>query len=300
VTSIRPVLALSLAGALVLSACGGDDDEGTPDVVVASPTINVGRTTDSTSQLLAEIYGQGLENSGYRVGRKDAVADRAATLAGLEAGTVQFVPEFSSSLLAEVADATTAGAATSIDDQLTALRAELPATLAVFDPAEVDNGIVVVCSGAAIEEFSLSAISDLADADVTLGGAAAFEDATAGGLAALNAAYETDLAITVVDDVAAAISTGTVDCGALPALTPGIVVNGLITLEDDKSFAPADKLVPLMTIEAGQPDVLTVVQTINATLTTDVVRSLLVKVELGAESIDLIAKQFLASVAPAQ
>ena len=45
--------------------------------MVVTPTINVGRTTEPVSQLMAEIYGQGLENAGYRVGRKDPVADQA-------------------------------------------------------------------------------------------------------------------------------------------------------------------------------------------------------------------------------
>ena len=99
---IRPVLALSVAAALVLSACGGDDDS-TDDDVIVNPTINVGRTTEPISQLMAEIYGQGLENAGYRVGRKDPVADQAAAIAGLEAGNVQLVSDFSGTLLSYLA-----------------------------------------------------------------------------------------------------------------------------------------------------------------------------------------------------
>ncbi|TPW11330.1 MAG: hypothetical protein FD127_3296 [Acidimicrobiaceae bacterium] len=85
--SLRPPVARSasapfaglLAGVLVLAACGGADDASSSGTV-NRPTINVGRTTDPASELLAEIYGQGLENAGFRVGRKDPVADRAATI----------------------------------------------------------------------------------------------------------------------------------------------------------------------------------------------------------------------------
>jgi len=297
VISIRPVLALSLAGALVLSACGDDDDSSDASVFV-TPTINVGRTTEPVSQLMAEIYGQGLENAGYRIGRKDPVADQAATMAGLQAGTLQIVPEFSGALLSYLAaNGGTGSDATAIDEQMTALREQLPDTLTAFEPANVDDGALVVCSAAAIDEFSLTTIGDLADADVTLGSTPEFADTAVGGLAALNTTYGTELTVTETDDVAAAILDGTVDCGVLDALTTSIVLDGLIVLEDDKGFAAANALVPVMTVDAGQADVQAVVDAVNASLTTDVVRSLLVKVESGEQSYDIVAKQFLASVA---
>ena len=298
--AIRPVLALSVAGALVLTACGSDD-KSADDAVVVTPTINVGRTTDPVSQLMAEIYGQGLENAGYRIGRKDPVADQAAALAGLEAGTLQFVPEFSNSLLAHLAaNGGTASDATTATDQVTALREQLPDTLTVLEPAEVDNGLVIVCSTAAIDEFALAAIGDLAAPDLVFGGTTQFQSATAGGLAALNEKYSIELTVTPVDDVAAAIADGSIDCGAVPGLSPSIVVDGLITLPDDKVFAAVDVLAPIMTAEAGQADVTSVVTAINANLSTDVIRSLLVKVQVGDQSYDVIAKQFLASVSPQQ
>ena len=296
---IRPVLALSLAAALVLSSCGGDDNS-TDDEVIVNPTINVGRTPEPISQLMAEIYSQGLENAGYRVGRKDPVADQATAIAGLEAGNVQLISDFSGTLLSYLAaNGGTGSDAVAVEDQMTALREQLPDTLTVFEPAPVDNGIVVACGAAAVEELTLAKISDLADADITLGATTEFGD-SATGLAALNTAYETELTITPVDDVAAAVVDGTVDCGALPALTPSMVVDGLIMLEDDKTFAAANALVPLMTLTAGQPDVQAVLDAINVRLSTDVMRSLLVKLDTGEESYDAIAKQFLASIATEQ
>jgi osmoprotectant transport system substrate-binding protein len=300
VIAIRPVLALSIAGALVLAACGSDA-ESSDGGVVATPAINVGRTTDPVSQLMAEIYGQGLENAGYRIGRKDPVADQAAALAGLEAGTLQFVPQFTNSLLTHLAaNGGTASDATTITEELTALRGQLPDTLTVLEPAQVDNGLVVACSTGAIDEFSLAALGDVAAPDLTFGATADFESATTGGLAALNEAYAIELTVTPVDDVAAAIADGTVDCGVVPGLSPSIVIDGLIVLPDDKFFSAADVLAPVMTAEAGQADVTSVVSAINAKLSTDVVRSLLVKVQVGDQSYDVIAKQFLASVSSDQ
>ncbi|MBI5088485.1 MAG: hypothetical protein HZB15_06380 [Actinobacteria bacterium] len=291
--SIRSVLALSIAGALVLGACGGDDDDSTSEPS-ASPTINVGRTDDPTSQLMAEIYGQGLENAGYRVGRKDAAADGDAVLSAIKGGTTQFFPEFSSDLLTFLEANGGAGSdAVSITDQMTAIRDQLPDTMTVFEPADVDNRTVIACSTTVVDEHSLAKVGDLADAGVTLGATQAFQDATTGGLAALNTTYGSELTVTPVDDVAAAITDGSVDCGALPALTPAIVLDGLIVLDDDQQFAPANKLVPVMTLDAGQAEVQAIIDALNAKLTTDVVRSLLVKVQNGDQSYDTIARQFL-------
>jgi glycine betaine/choline ABC-type transport system substrate-binding protein len=86
----------------------------------------------------------------------------------------------------------------------------------------------------------------------------------------------------------------------VPGLSPSIVIDGLIVLPDDKVFSAVDVLAPLMTVEAGQADVTSVVAAINANLSTDVVRSLLVKLEVGDQSYDVIAKQFLASVSSEQ
>lgn len=290
--SLRPVLALSLAGALVLSACG-DDDEATADAV-ATPTINVGRTDDPISQLMAEIYGQGLENSGYRVGRKDAVADQAAAFAKLEGDSVQLITGTTVSTLTNY-DATDISA--DVTEQMTALRDALPDTLTAFEPTAIDNALVIACSTGSIDELALTNVSDLAASEATLGATAAFEGASSGGLAALNEAYAAELTVATSDDVAAAVADGTVDCGVLQGLDPSIIADGLIVLEDDKSFAVPDPVLPLMTAAAGTADVQAVLDTINATLTTEVIRSLLVKADAGGESYDVLAKQYLASVA---
>jgi osmoprotectant transport system substrate-binding protein len=351
VISIRPVLVLSIAGALVLSACGSDDKAASDDGVVVNPTINVGRTNDPVSQLLAEIYGQGLENAGYRVGRKDPVADQKAAIAGLEAGNLQLVPEFTGSLLGyltasgatprttttteappttvvttdppatvdtSTVDTSTEGTETDgtetedtaadtstdlskTDGQMNAIRSELPEALTVGEAAGVDDGLVVVCGTDAIDKFSLTSIGDLADAtDVKLGGTADFQSASIGGLAALNTAYDTALTLTTVPDVAAAVVDKTVDCGVVPALTPSIIIDGLIALTDDKDFAADSSLVALMTADAGQADVTSVIDAIHASLTTDVILALLVKVQVNDQPYDLIAKQFLASVSSGQ
>ncbi|MCU1359755.1 MAG: hypothetical protein JWN99_1044, partial [Ilumatobacteraceae bacterium] len=187
------------------------------------------------------------------------------------------------------------------EEQLTAIRSVLPASLTITDPAGVDNGSVIACNTAAIDKFNLSTISDLVAAtDLKLAGSSDFESAPTGGLAALNTTYGATLTLTDVPDVEPAIVAGTVDCGVLPSLTAGIIVDGLIMLQDDKFFAESDELIGLMTSAAGQADVLSIVDAINAKLTTDVIRSLLVKVQENRGQYDVVAKEFLTSVSTDQ
>ena len=61
-------------------------------------------------------------------------------------------------------------------------------------------------------------------------------------------------------------------------------------------FAIVDMVVPLLAIDASQPELVSMLTTINASLTTDVVRALLVKVGNGTNTYDTAAKAFLASL----
>ena len=241
--SLRPVLALS---SRVRWSCphAATTIDATTDDVAATPTINVGRTNEPISQLMAEIYGQGLENSGYRVGRKDPVADQDELIAKLESDSVQLATDSTASMLTHLEADTIS---TDVAEQMTALREALPDTLTAFEPTTVDNRLVVACSTGTIDELSLATISDLAASEATLGATAAFGDATSGGLAAMNEAYAAELTVTPSDDPAAAVVDGTVDCGVAARARPAIIVDGLIVLEDDKSFAVPDQIMPVMT-----------------------------------------------------
>lgn len=296
--STRTALVLSLVGALALGACGGDDDSDST-VAPVSPTVNVGRTADPLTNLLAEIYSQGMENAGVRVGRKDPAADIDALYTGLEGGTIQFVPDSTVAVLERYGTDEVPGTA---EEQLTAINAALPAELSASAIGSATKTLVVACTPAVIEANSLSSISDLAGAvpDMVLGATAAFAEASSSfGLDDLNTAYEAEFGSadsgTTDAEIATAIANGDVECGVLSSLEPTITTLGLLPLEDDKAAAPVDSIVPVMQAVAATPEVVAVVTQLNSLLTTEVLRALLVKVEAGDQSVDVIAKAWLAS-----
>jgi glycine betaine/choline ABC-type transport system substrate-binding protein len=74
-----------------------------------------------------------------------------------------------------------------------------------------------------------------------------------------------------------------------------ITTEGLLSLEDDKAAAPVDAFVPLLQATAATPEVVAVITQLNSLVTTDVLRALLVKLETGDQTPDVLAKAFLAS-----
>lgn len=317
----RSLSTLALTAALVLSACGGSDSTSDTTAAVTNPTINVGHTAEPISELLAEVYGQALETAGFRVGRKDASADRAATNAGLESGSLQLVPEESGPLLASLGaespsgDATPTSDTTATDDttdttdttgttaglpgeiQVAAMNAALPNSLTVNGATAAVTTPTVACTTAAVEAHSLTDLSSLAAAaaDVQLGVPADFDIET------LAEAYGATFTTTAVDeqDAADAVAAGT-DCVIVPAVSPVVVIAGLLALDDDLKAIPVSVVAPVLAVSVSTPELINVLAQVNNVLTTDVLRALLVKAADGSVSYDLVAKQFLATFSNGQ
>ena len=100
-------LKLSLVSLLVLTACG--DSKSTEPTVVLKPTIIISSTTDPTSELIAEIYGQALEKAEFRIARKKAFATSGELLAAMAAGKVQLAGMTTQSVLALLASSSPSG-----------------------------------------------------------------------------------------------------------------------------------------------------------------------------------------------
>lgn len=298
-TSLRSVFALSLGGVLLLTACGSD--AATSDTVPAPATINVISSGAPLSQLVGELYGQALENAGFRIGRKNAVADEAAAYAAVQSGKAQLTAETTAVLLARV-DPSLTEIPVKVEDQTTAINAKLDTTMAANPTSSVDAGLVVACTAAAVDEYTLTDLSSLAKvADkVTLGIPDGFDTATPIGLGTITTAYDTSFPTTITvaaDGITDAVDKKSFDCVVASGLTPAITISGLLPLTDDKTALPADIVVPLLGIAESTPELVSLLTSLNAKLTTEVVRALLVKVEGGNGSYDTVAKAFLASLA---
>lgn len=299
----RTLMALLAAGSVALAACGGDEAASTTTVdLVEFSTVDIIATDAPESRLIAEIYAQWLESQNYRVGRKDPVADRAEVYARVADGRADLTPELTATLLEFVADVEGAelpdGVPADAAEQVAKLGELLPDTLQVSDPSPVDASGVLACSTSAVEEWSLATVEDLAKVagEVRIAGPAGFDTAAPYGLAGYGEAYGAEFTTFVESaDPAATVAAGDADCAAVRRTDPAIVIDGLLVLEEEATAVPEDALVSLVRAEKASSDLLFVLSQIDAGLTTDVVRALLVKATRDGASIETVATEYLAS-----
>ena len=327
---IRSAFAIGLIGVLALGACGDDDEDTTTTTATANdadsaattaaggttvassvaPTpgstrITVGSADFTESELLAEIYAQALENNGVPVARKDPIGSRELYYQAIVSNEIQLVPEYTNSLLSFVlrqGDPNASPTAKNVEEQVTALREALPETLTIGTPSTAEDKDVIVCSAAIAEEHSLKTLSDLSKVagEITLGAPPEFEERSPFGLVGFEEIYGAEfgefvpLAYNVIPE---SIKSGAIDCGNMFSTQSAILTEGFIALEDDKTIVPNEAILPLLRTEVATPEVIGIVDQVSAGLTTDILKALLVKVEVDKRSPGEVAGEYLTSIA---
>ena len=79
--------------------------------------------------------------------------------------------------------------------------------------------------------------------------------------------------------------------------TSSIVTDGLLVMTDESSLAPSDALVPLVATPVLSGEVALLLSQVDQLLTTEILRALVVKVDVGGQSVERVAKDFIASQA---
>jgi osmoprotectant transport system substrate-binding protein len=301
----RTLASVSLAGLLALAACGSDKKSA--DTVAAKQTVTISAADFPESQLLSEIYGQALENSGVRVARKDPIGARELYYAAIDKNEIQLVPEYTNSLLSYVikkADPNATSDAKTIDDQVTALKAKLPANLTVGAASTAEDKDVIVCTKAVADKYKLTNLTELgkASADITIGGPPEFETRSPFGIKGfkdlLNANFKAFVPLQIAQ-VADSLKSGAIDCGNMFSTMSAITTSGFVALDDDQTLVPHEAVLPLLTKDAATPEVLQVVDQVSSTLSTDQLKAMMVKIEVDKQAPDVVAKAFLSGAFPA-
>lgn len=297
----RTLLASVVLGSLLLAACGSDE-ESVSTVPSAPPRITIGAANFPESQLLSEIYGQALENSNYRIARKDPLGSRELYFQAIADNEIQLVPEYTNSLLSFVlrqADPNASPTATNIDEQVAAIKEALPDNLTVGQASAAEDKDVIVCSKDVATEFSLATLSDLAAVSdqIKLGAPPEFETRSPFGLVGFKDIYGAEFEEFVplpIGQMADAISGGQIDCGNMFSTMSAITTKDFVALEDDKVIVPNEAILPLLTTAAATPEVLQIVDAISAQLDTAKLKAMMVAIEVDGQAPDVVAKAFLA------
>ncbi len=261
------VLSTLLAVALVIGACGSDDDADGPTIVVAS--FNFGE-----SLILGEIYAQVLEEEGYPVERNLGLGSREVVKPALESGEIGLVPEYTGSL------GNFLGVTPTADEQSTwqavkdAFEPE-GVTLLGYAPAQDKNGFVVTGDTAA--SLGLAKVSDLGPvaSGLVFGGPPECPERL-NCLPGLESVYGLTFAEFKPLDVGgpltvAALESGDVDVGVLFTTDGVIAAKGLVLLDDDQGLNPAENIVPAVRmdiVDAYGDDLVGLLDEVSSAITT--------------------------------
>jgi osmoprotectant transport system substrate-binding protein len=265
-------------------------------------SITVGSADFPESQLLAQIYGQALEAAGFDVSYEMNIGAREIYFDAVESGEVDLVPEYTNSLLAFVLRRDNPDAvpeATNVEEQVAALGDALPEGLEVLTPSTAEDKDVIVCTSEAAQEYGLATLTDLAGVldQITLGAPPEFESRSPFGLVGfeqiLGAKPVKEFVPLDVSGVADALKAGEIDCGNLFSTMSVITTEGFVALEDDQTLVPNEAVLPLVRSEVVDDTLTATLDEVNAALDTDVLKELMVRVEVDAAAPDVVAGEFL-------
>lgn len=267
---LRRLLATGAGLALLLTACGGgdepDDDAGNgdaasdeeeadddaetdeADVPDDGPTINVASFNFPESSILAEIYGQTLEDAGYPVEYQLDLGSRELIFPELQDGELDLLPEYLGSSLIVGFDE---DAPEDVDSGVETLGERFAEhDITVLDASEAQNVNVFVTTAEFADEHGLETVSDLADAgDIVFSGAPECEDRET-CYAGLTDTYGLDnVEFEAVQEASARLAglqSGETQLTAMFSTDAPLTSDELVVLEDDEGINPPENIVPVL------------------------------------------------------
>ena len=290
---------LRLLGALtalvMMVACGG-----TTPGTTSKGTITVAGFNFPESSILADIYGQALAHDGFTINYKLLLGTRPIVTTAIKAGQVDLYPGYAASELEFFNKL--AGEATSDPTATTAkLNTYLqPAGLVALTPAAAVDANAFAVPQAIADKYKLTKLSDITPAIASqLVFGAGPECPTykfcLPGLASVYGLHfkavktlDTDGSLT-----RAAFKNGTIQIGLVFTTDADLKGLGLVVLEDDKHMTAADNVVPIVRQAVATDEVKTVLNNIDAKLTTPDLISMVDQVANQHKDADAVATAWL-------
>jgi osmoprotectant transport system substrate-binding protein len=262
---------LVASASLLLAGCSSSSSlGGTSSTPKSKSSIIVGNAGFSENVILADIYGQALSNAGYKVTYKNA-GDRTAYVPALKAGEINLIPDYSGSILDFLDNSATANSPADVD---AALAKALPSNLVALTPASAADSDTITVTSAYAKANNLSSIGDLKNVkSFTLGASQQFQTRP-DGIKGLQSVYGlSNIQFTAINDgggpaTLKALLAGTIQAADIYSTTPSIVENKLVSLKDPKSLFASQEIVPIITKSLATTQVRSILNGIDAKLTT--------------------------------
>ena len=289
--------------ALTLTSCSKSKTSSpaaSPSASADAGSITIGSAAFPENEILADIYGDALSAKGVKVTKKLDIGERPVYMAALNDGSVDFIPEYTGSILSFLDSKATAKTPDDVFAALKTLAATKSLTALTYAAAQDSDTITV--TKATATKYNLTSIADLASvaSKLTFGAPAQFQT-RADGIPALKSVYGVTFGkFTVLSAggtiTVTALKNGSIDAADIFSTDPAIAANGFVSLTDTKSMFAAQNIVPLVRTAKASQVVTDTANAVSAKLDTATLASLVAKVQVDKQDPDTVAKAWLASV----
>jgi osmoprotectant transport system substrate-binding protein len=269
----------------------------------SKPTIIIGSTNFEEQEIVANMYGDVLSKAGYPVKVEPALGTRPVVVPALQHNQITLEPDYAASLLSYLNGGNPQAAGGQIDTAIAADNAALSSSGVTVLAASkaLDTNVFAVTKATASKDH-LTTISSLAPyvSSMTLGGPP--ECPTfAGCQAGLVKVYGLNFASFKSLDEAgplsvAALKNGEVQVVELFSSDGNVVSNNFVALTDNKHLEGADYIVPVIRKSVDTSGVASVLNKIDAKLTTTAISKLNLDVTTQQEQPAAVAQTWVTSV----
>jgi len=300
-------VALISAAVLTAAACGGNNSTAGS---TSKGKITVGSADFGESQIIASMYSQALQKSGYDVTEKFKIGSREVYIKSLDSGEIDVVPEYIGTLTEYYnaqfngPDAPTKAPLASADPDktYTALQGLVSQKkLTALKPSKAADQNAFAVTKDFADKNGLSKMSDLAklNGQLTLG--AGPECPTRHFcLLGLQSVYGLKFKdVKKLDSggpkTLGALADGSIQVGLVFSSDGAVQAQNLVVLEDDKHLQTADNITALLR-DSVPSDAQQVLDKVNQALTTEKLQELNKRFTVDKEDAKDLAKEFLSSI----
>jgi osmoprotectant transport system substrate-binding protein len=299
----RGRLAVMLAAlALLLTACGGlssndNGSSGQPSGAADKGEVRIGVVDFTEQHILTQIYGQTLQNAGYKV-TYQTVASRELADPALFSGKLDMLIEYAGSMLIYLKGEASSDA----DKVLSELKTKLePEQVTALDQAPMADQNALTVTQATSSKYNMKTISEMSKVSPQLvfGGPPECRerDTCYKGLQAVyGVKFKSFESLNQGAIKYRALLNNQIQV-ALSFTTDGIIAKEkLVLLQDDKSLFPADHAIPVVRndyLSKAGDEFRTVVNKVSGMVTTEEITALNAKVDIDTEDPDTVATQWL-------
>ena len=189
----------------------------------------------------------------------------------------------------------------SASEQVVALKAALPSTLTVGNPAAAENKNVIACTDATVKlnaKVKFDTYTDLASIapKLVLGAPASFMNDPDEGMAAWTNTYGGTFKKTLTVEqsgLAASIDKGEADCYVINSLDPLLTTKKMTLLVDDKVMVRGNAVLALLAKNLVTPDLTTALDKVNIGLTTVRLNQMLNEINTNHTDPKVVAAAFM-------